>query len=122
MINLTFKNKSSDALIHAIRSLVTIPNQPSVHPMVRPNQPLSPRLFEVVLFPLPILRTLRVPALFELRKLSHEGALLSDTPPRRVKSGAESPAAGAGLFLGRPRSPCVALRRSDAVDCRAVEG
>jgi len=89
--------------------------------MVRPNQVLSPRMLEVVLFPLPILRTLRVPALFELRKLSHEGALLSDTPPRRVKSGAESPGAGAeGPFLGRP--PCVALRRSDAVDWRAAEG
>jgi len=92
------------------------PNQPSVHPMVRPNQALSPRLLEVVLFTLPTLRRLRVPALFELRKLSYEGVLLSEAPPRRDKSGAEPAVAGfdwAGLFLGR------AVRRSDAVDWRA---
>lgn len=90
--------------------------------MVRPNQALSPRMLAVVLLPLPILRTLRVPALFELRKLSHEGALLSDTPPPgRVKSGAESAAVGAEPFLGRPPW-CAAPRRSDAVDWRAVDG
>jgi hypothetical protein len=106
--------------MHVIRNLATIPNQPSVHPMVRPNQVLSPRMLEFVVFTLP---TLRVPALFELRKLSHEGALLSDTASRRVKSGAEPAGTGfkwAGLLLRRP--PCVALRRSDVVDWRAVEG
>ena len=91
-------------------------NQPSVHRMVRPNQALSPRLLEIVLFTLPILRRLRVPALFELRKLSYEGVLLSDAPPRRDRSGAEPAVAvfdWAGLFLGR------AVRRSDAVEWRA---
>jgi len=91
--------------------------------MVRSNQALNPRVLEAVLFTLPILRTLRVPALFELRKLSQDGALLSDTPPRMVKSGAEPVTAAfkwTEHFLGRPL--LAVLRRSDAVDRRPGEG
>lgn len=104
--------------MHAIGNLASIRNQPSVHPTVRPNQVLSPRWLEVVLFTLPKLRTLRLPALLELRKLSYEGVLLSDALSRWVMSSAEP--AAARSFLERP--PRAALRRSDAVDWRAVEG